>query len=101
MDTRLWLFGESGMLLSATEMRRVPVEKKIYKGQMNWMLTKTILLSGFTSVKPMVLSSSGVPKLNSVEDIRPLGWRSLQSIGLANNTGQVHDILCCCGWAAE
>lgn len=35
MDTRLWLFGESGMLLSATEMRRVPVEKKIYKGQMN------------------------------------------------------------------
>lgn len=34
MDTRLWLFGESGMLLSATEMRRVPVEK-IYKGQMN------------------------------------------------------------------
>ena len=101
MDTRLWLFGETGMLLSATEMKRVSVEKKNYKGQMHWMLTETILFSGFKGVEPMVLSSSGAPKLESIEDIHPLGWRSLQSIGLAKNTGQVHDILCCCGWAAE
>ena len=57
MDRRLWLFGETGMLLPATEMKRVSVEKN-YKGQMHWMLTKTILFSGFKSVKPMVLSSS-------------------------------------------
>lgn len=34
MDRRLWLFGETAMLLSATEMKRVSVEKKNYKGQM-------------------------------------------------------------------
>lgn len=34
MDRRLWLFGETGMLLPATEMKRVSVEKN-YKGQMH------------------------------------------------------------------
>ena len=34
MDTRLWLFGETGVLFSATEMRRASV-KKTYKGQMH------------------------------------------------------------------